>query len=316
MATKKAIVAAKQLLDGYQPRDQAARELLADRYDEMFEALGCITLTTRNYASTALGFMLRYALFLEEIGAWTRQSDDPVPFAHRYVSLYTERRAADGHHGAQTAQSMLSGIGRLYQPHLWPRTTAPTRARNPDAPYSADEQDEFRTVASQFRATRNDARLEATIGGGLGAGLSPADLRVVRGHHVTRDNRGNVYVHVVGSTLPDRTIAVLPEWADYLHDAARHMGDQLLISGTDDDTRNHSQRITVPLNKFAGLHISLRRLRATWLIGRLAAGVPERAVREFAGLQDSAQFSTFDMHYDDWDDDTKNRWLRNGGRPC
>ena len=316
MATRKAIAAAERLLTNYRPRDQEARELLAARHDEMFEALGCIPLTTRNYARTALGFMLRYALFLETIGAWTRESDVPVPFAHRYVSLYTERRAADGHHGAQTAQSMLSKIGRVYQPHLWPRTTAPTRARNPDAPYSADEQDELRTVASQFRAVRGDARLEATIGGVLGAGLSPADLRVVRGHHVTRDTDGTVFVHVVGSTLPDRTIAVLPEWADYVYDAARHMGDQLLISGTTDDTRNHSQRITVPLNKFAGLHISLNRLRATWMIGRLAAGVPDRLVREFAGLQDSAQFSTFDVHYDDWDDDTKHRWLRNGGRPC
>lgn len=316
MPTKKAIQAAADLIDGYRPRDEAARELFQARHDEFITAVPCLQLHNRAYATTALGLAIRYALDLEAEGIWDRSSNDPVPFTHRWVTRYSEKRQRAGKKGAETSQWMLSAIGRAYQPHLWPRPSSTRRVRDPRAPYGEHEQEDFTTFASQYRAVYGDARIEATVAAGFGGGLAPEDFRVVRGSDVRGDAHGDLCIRVAGGRLLDRTVPVLPEWSELLADAADAMGAQLLVSGTHDNTRNLTERVTVPLRKLGGPPLGFRRMRSTWLIGRLAAGVPERVLREFAGLNDSATFSFLDPHFPLWNEADRRRWIQHGGRPC
>lgn len=308
---------AAEVFASYQPRGVEASALWDDARDLLLEALACLDLDDINAARTAAGLTVRYALFLEDDHKWSRHSGDPIPFAHRFVVAYSvHRHHALKRNGADTSLAKLSQIGRAYQPHLWPGQVPTLRDRTTKTPYSEDEQMFFRSAATDYLALHDDARIAATVASGFGAGLSPGDYRIVHGTDIVRDDDGVLWVTVAADQPPQRRrIPVLDNWADMLEHAAALMGEQLLISGTADSNRNFTQRVTYPLKRFTCQGLDLNRMRVTWIAARLASGVPERIVRAYAGLDDSARFRRFDDHWPMWDEATTAAWLRNGGCP-
>ncbi len=308
---------AADVFSSYRPRDEHASQMWDDAHDVVLEALACIDLDDANAARTAAGLTVRYALYLENVGAWSRSTGDPIPFAHRYVVAYADHRHRTlRRNGADTSLAKLSQIGRAYQPHLWPGQVPTLRDRTTKTRYTVEEQAFFRTAATDYLGVYGDARIAATVAAGFGAGLSPHDFRLVRGHHVQRRDDGRLWVTVRADSPPQaRRIPTQPEWAYLLEHAAALMADALLISGTTDDNRNFTQRVTYPLRKFTGHGLDFDRMRVTWLVGRMAEGVPERIIRHYAGLKDSARFRFVDDHWPMWDEATTARWLTNGGTP-
>ena len=317
MPTRRAVEETDRLLGEYRPKDPEARRLLTTHRDQLLIALAWRTYTKKSHARTHMGFLLQFALYVVQLGAWSPDSNDPLPISQRYVQLFCEQLQRDGKVGAQTVYSALSGIGSHYQPHLWPRRKHPTRTRNPKAPYSTDEQETYRSVGLEYLQETGDGRLLATIAAGFGAGLSVDCLRVVRGTDVTRTHSGDVNVTVTGgATLADRTIPVVDHWADDLHTAATTLGNQLLVSGQPTQNRNLMQRVTVPLRQYADLHLAVSRMRSTWLIGLIAAGVPSDIIVDVAGVQSTQTFRDLHTYIDPRTPDQRDRWARHGGRPC
>ena len=315
MASKRAVQHTRVRLGEYLPKDPDAAKLYATHSEMFIRILAHRDYTDRNQMTTYLGLLIAFATWAESQGMWSRESGEPLPVSQRLTQLFCEHRMDQGYAGAQSSYSVLKSVGIHHQPHLWPRQHHPYRTRNPDEPYTAAQQTEYRTVAREFFAQTGDARLLATIAGGFGAGLSPGDLRVVTGDDIYTDDNTTL-VRVRGSTLTDRDIPVVPDWAEDLRQAAATLGSQLLTSGRRSDSRNHTQRVTVPFRTYADLHISLRQVRSTWLIGRLAAGVPSKILIAYAGLQSTQMLRDLHPLVPDWPENVERRFLTHGARPC
>lgn len=61
----------------------------------------------------------------------------------------------------------------------------------------------------------------------LGAGLTPADLLIVRGNHVQRDSAGRVFVTIAHESA--RQAPVLPRYASLVEECAARAGDRWLV---------------------------------------------------------------------------------------
>jgi hypothetical protein len=152
-------------------------------------------------------------------------------------------------------------------------------------PYTGKETAGLLALAAAQPTRLRAANVTALLLAGLGAGLDGTELHQARGSSVTADD-GDVLVHVAGSR--PRTVPVLARYAGPLLAAAERVGaDGWLLGGRDGNRPNRVGFLTASVTTDLDVpRISTGRLRATWLLGVLRAGVRVDVLCAAAGLAD------------------------------
>jgi hypothetical protein len=164
----------------------------------------------------------------------------------------------------RSVRTNLRFVARRVSPALWPPEPVPLERQRAKQLYTPAEIAAFLGLADAQPTEARRHRLGGLVCAGAGAGLGGADLRHVRGSHVSA-RHGGMVVAVVGGPAP-RVVPVLPRYHERLAAAAAFAADGYLVGGRLPDRHNVTNRLIVTVAGGADLpRIELGRLRATWL---------------------------------------------------
>jgi hypothetical protein len=179
----------------------------------------------------------------------------------RFVTVGLVGAAADRR---RTVRTNLRFVARRVVPDLWPPEPLALSRNRAKAPYTESEIAALLALADAQPTEARRHRLGALVCAGAGAGLGGADLRHVRGCHVSA-RHGGLVVAVVGGPAP-RVIPVLARYHQRLAAAAAFAGDGFLVGGRRPERHNITNRLIATVAGGADLpRIELARLRASWL---------------------------------------------------
>ena len=172
----------------------------------------------------------------------------------------------------RTVRTNLRFVARAAGPAFGP-DPAPLARSRAKPPYTPAEVEALLVLAGAQPTEGRRQRLTALLCLGLGAGLTAADMRHVRGTHVQR-RHGGVVVVVEGRSA--RVVPVLTDYHHRLLAAAAFAQEGYIIGGRSPDRHNITNRLVASVAGGADLpRIELGRLRASWLATCAAAlGLP------------------------------------------
>src|SRR4249920_1294550 len=194
-----------------------------------------------------------------------------------------------------TRGTYRSALYRLAEARHGPpgqRATPFPGARAP-APYSPAERAELAALAAAQRDPAKRSSALAMVVFGIGAGLRPGELVALRGGDVTRHGR-QVIVHITGPAA--RAVPVTADYAGRAWELARRAGSgHVFRPGTAD--RGYKNFVT---NFARGLTadpaapgLSLRRARAAFICGHLAAGTPVGVLLAITGIAEAGSLARY-----------------------
>lgn len=184
-----------------------------------------------------------------------------------------------------TVRTTLRSLARalLARPDLVPPPSAHGTVRM-KPPYSPAEAAGLLALAAAQPTAARATNVRALLLAGLGAGLDDRELNTARGCWVRADGP-DVVVDVAGRR--PRTVPVRSRYAAALLELASAAGDGWLLGGIDTDRGSRVGALSGALSGGSDLPaLSAGRLRATWLLELLTAGVRVDAVCAAAGLAD------------------------------
>ena len=163
-------------------------------------------------------------------------------------------------------------------------------------PYSRAERAELAAVAAAQRGPAKRASALAMVVFGIGAGLRPGELVALRGSDVFRHGR-QVMVRVSGPSA--RVVPVTSRYAGRAWELARGAGsDWVFRPGP--AGRSYKNFVT---NFARGLaadpaapRLSMRRARATFICGHLAAGTPVPVLLAVTGIAEAGSLARYARH--------------------
>ncbi|MFJ3254765.1 hypothetical protein ACIPK9_18125 [Streptomyces sp. NPDC086771] len=159
--------------------------------------------------------------------------------------------------------------------------------RTPQPPYGTGELARLRDWANHLP---DQARLDglALMALGAGCGLMPGEVPPMRGSHVRVTSGG---VAVLEEKLLGRLVACHSDWEGTLAELAETSGTGFLFRPGRKVTAAKNLVSSWPARHraHAGLPpLSARRLRSTWIVGRLSEGISPEAVASAAGMASPA----------------------------
>ena len=175
------------------------------------------------------------------------------------------------------------------------RATPFPGARAP-APYSPGERAELAALAAAQRDPAKRASALALVVFGIGAGLRPGELVALRGSDVTRHGR-RVTVDVSGPAA--RAVPVTADYAGRAWELARRAGSgHVFRPGTADRSyKNFVTNFALGLTADpAAPRMSLRRARAAFICGHLAAGTPVGVLLAVTGIAEAGSLARYARH--------------------
>jgi integrase len=201
----------------------------------------------------------------------------------------------DGQPGS-TVQTCRCWLRRTREAIVWvQRGEAPSvriaSPRKPQPPYEKGELARNRDWAGHLPGR---ARLDglALMALGVGCGLTPAELRQIRGHHIDTASG----VPVLDEDLLGRLVASRAGWSVVLTELAEAAGEGYLfrpgrkVAAAKNLVSSWPARHRPP----AGLPaLSARRLRSTWIVGLLAEGISPSVVAAAAGMSSPAGLAPY-----------------------
>lgn len=181
-------------------------------------------------------------------------------------------------------RSVLLRASEIYLPSdIAPRAVA-VGARPSSAPYSATELAHF---APWRRGQGNAARVAkatALSALGLGCGLRAGEILATRRSSVDIDGT-DVMVTVLSDDV-GREVPMLPRWTRRFIEHVNGLEPDQFVFGKPERTSSNPNAISefVQSGRYP-FKPSTFRMRSTWIVGRLAAGVDLRALLNAAGLE-------------------------------
>lgn len=176
-------------------------------------------------------------------------------------------------------------------------------------PYTAGEVVMLRSWVTGQNTTYRRANAASLTALCLGAGLSAAELTFVTAGHVTTDAEG-VLVAVEGPRA--RLVPVLAEWEDALMDVTQAAAtpNEFLFRADRSATHRHLVSNFVDKTTSCGVRPSSQRMRATWLVGHMVAGVRADVLLAAAGIESLESLTRYLQYMPQADRDTTRRALR------
>lgn len=166
------------------------------------------------------------------------------------------------------------------------RVAMPTISRSKaSAPYTAREVAALRFWASTLSTDHQRINMTLALALGLGAGLRLNEIGDLRARDVTVDDLGVLLT--VGGDHP-RQVPVLTEWQNLVGALASSMlrKDQHLYRPKASDRSGKTLLQHILSNCPKPPHrLTTHRMRATWIVGHLAAGIPATTIARAAGLE-------------------------------
>jgi integrase len=175
------------------------------------------------------------------------------------------------------------------------RATPFAGARAP-APYSPGERAELAAVAAAQRGPARRSSALALVVFGIGAGLRPGELVALRGGDVFRRGR-QVMVQVSGPSA--RVVPVTSGYAGRAWELARRAGSDFVFRpgpagrSYKNFVGNFARGLAADP---AAPRLSLRRARAAFICGHLAAGTPVPALLAVTGIAEAGSLARYARH--------------------
>jgi len=205
-----------------------------------------------------------------------------VVFAPHTVERFVSEGCAHLAEGSRgNYRSMLHRVGAaVLGPLVYPpRTTFGTSPRL--APYSDAEVRALVGWSHGLPTERMRDNAQTLLGLGLGAGLTSAEINESKRNWVEHTYGGLAIG--VPSERP-RRVPVVAEWTWAVEAAFVRSGDLLFLPDRTAVTNKQLSRFVEGLPRHDAPKLSARRLRATWIVGRLDARVPLNALAAAAGV--------------------------------
>jgi integrase len=194
-----------------------------------------------------------------------------------------------------TYRSALYRLAAVVHGEPGQRPTPLAGAKAPP-PYSPAERAELTGIAAAQRDPPKRASALAVVVFGIGAGLRPGELVALRGGDVARHGR-QVVVYVSGPAA--RVVPVTADYAGRAWELARRAGAGHVFRPGPAD-RSYKNFVT---NFARGLAadpaapaLSMRRARATFICGHLAAGTPVGVLLAVTGIAEAGSLARYARH--------------------
>lgn len=194
---------------------------------------------------------------------------------------------------AANYRSRLARVGAAITRTVRP---APLHASDPTEPYAPQAESALVTWASGLRTPRMRTDVHAALSLGIGTGLSTAEIMQTCGTDVVRTDHGVLTVGVHGPRA--RLVPVRARYADGLTVLAEQAGPGPLFKpGSPGRVGKNALTNTIAAARRDGdialPVLTAQRMRATWLVRHLSAGVRPDVLLAAAGLDDLGSLARY-----------------------
>ncbi|MCR2813030.1 hypothetical protein [Microbacterium sp. zg.Y1084] len=208
--------------------------------------------------------------------------DARVLWSVRAIDIYSTTANQDRAEGTRrNYRAHLMRISEVLLPHEHPEKVTPLSKRTTAAPYSPKEMDEFRTWATNQLTDQSRDRAMVMLVLCAGAGIRPGEIPLIYPSDITADDEGILVS--VGGDQP-RDVPLLAQWEEWMRALLKRRPDGERLWGP--LTRKSTHNLTsVFTERSHGNPPRADRLRATWLVQHLRAGVPMKELFRAAGVE-------------------------------
>jgi hypothetical protein len=186
--------------------------------------------------------------------------------------------------------SRLRSAGRIINPSSnWPILREEGVSRDLLSIYTDKEIVALHASAKRISDFRKRRIALASLAMGLGAGLSAGEQQRVRPEHVYQDSKGQTWVRVVRGSLSqtERLVPVASPWGTCLQKAinlkSKKFDTWVLPIGRSVNAVSENLN-NLPFDRSCP-PLSMVRMRTTWMVQRMAAGVWLSTLAQYAGLE-------------------------------
>jgi hypothetical protein len=208
------------------------------------------------------------------------------------IDYYVERYVPVTHvHNRSSYASQLNQVRRLLLNQPKEQKTwqgAGNRYVGASEPFSLTDVNRMFSFAANLSTAVTRRRVKAILTFGLGCGTDSTDIRNLTGTDVTRAADGTVLVNIRVSGTRPRQVPVLARYEQAAWELAQEAGDRLLLHTTKPDAIIRPDNIISNAwvqNRSGVPQPNLLRLRATWLVDLMAAGVRLDVIGQATGVK-------------------------------
>ncbi|WP_374457021.1 hypothetical protein [Nocardioides sp.] len=214
--------------------------------------------------------------------------EDRYAFRHDIITSYTNHLFARGEFTNATVATYRSTLMRMADVLMGAESTTyrlpPLRTNKPVAPFDWDQQIALRSWAAGQATNARRIGCTTLLAGCTGAGLSATELLELTAADVHPDRLG-VVLDIKGRR--PRKVPVLAEWETVLAEIARASWKPeqwIFLPGRTTCDVNQVHRLIRRSND-KPFPINAQRLRSTWIVTQLIAGVPVQAILDASGIE-------------------------------